>query len=121
MGIHGERNGGREGLATRLLVDVPLRGLLAAALNIPGELTHGYFAGQAHQTVLFEAIDGVLAHGDDVYNASLRNTPIGQLQDSHQRWVDEVLRYDPLEGPLSPAGYNSRIHHYEMARLFPSH
>jgi len=94
---------------------------LAAALNIPGELTHGYFAGQAHQTALFEAIDGVLAHGDDVYNASLRNTPIDQLLDSYQRWVDEVLRYDPLEGPLSPAGHNSRIHHYEMARLFPAH
>jgi hypothetical protein len=62
-----------------------------------------------------------LAHGDDVYNASLRNTPIDQLLDSHQRWVDEVLRYDPLEGPLSPAGHNSRIHHYEMARLFPAH
>jgi hypothetical protein len=93
---------------------------LAAALNIPGELTHGYFAGQAHQTALFEAVDGVLAHGDDVYNAALRNTPISQLLDSYQRWVDEVLRYDPLEGPLSPAGHNSRIHHYAMARLFPS-
>jgi hypothetical protein len=53
---------------------------------------------------LFEAVDGVLAHGDDVYNASLRNTPIGKLLDSYQRWADEVLRYDPLEGPLSPAG-----------------
>jgi hypothetical protein len=31
------------------------------------------------------------------------------------------LRYDALEGPLSPASYNSRIHHYEMARLFPAH
>lgn len=94
---------------------------LAAALNIPGELTHGYFAGQAHQTALFEAIDGVLAHGDDVYNASLRNTPGTQLLDSYQRWLDDVLRYDPLEGPLSPAGHNSRIHDYAMARLFPSH
>jgi hypothetical protein len=94
---------------------------LAAALNIPGRLTEGYFAGQGHQTALFEAVDGVLAHGDDVYAGSLRNTPVDQLLDSYQRWADEVLRYDPFEGPLSPAGYNSRIHHYELARRFPSH
>jgi hypothetical protein len=93
---------------------------LAAALNIPGELAHGYFAGQHHVSALFEAVDGVLAHGDDVYNAALSNTPAALLLDSHARWDDEVLRYKPLEGPLSPAGYNSRVNNYQLARLFPS-
>ena len=32
-----------------------------------------------------------------------------------------MLRYEPLAGPSCRAGYNSRAHGYEMARLFPSH
>jgi len=93
---------------------------LAAALNIPGDLEYGYFRGQHHLSAHFGAVDGVLAHGDDVYNASLSNTPAVELLDSYQRWSREVLRHKPLEGPLSPAGHNSRTHNYEMARLFPS-
>ena len=90
---------------------------LAAALNIPGATTRGYYAGTDHRTALFHATDQVLAHGDDVY---FGNVPSSYLLDRYARWANDVLAYAPYQGSSSPAGHNSQVHHYEVLRLFPS-
>ena len=61
--------------------------------------------------------DQVLAHGDDVYNGLLHNTPSELVLDSFARWQKDVLAYPPGD---RTAAYNSKVHDMDMARLHPS-
>jgi hypothetical protein len=96
---------------------VPYVMQLAAALNIPATGVSDYFDGLGHATALFPMTDQVLAHGDDVYNSLLRNTPDGSVLDSYARWQTDVLNYQPGD---QTAAYNSKKHDRDMARLHPS-
>src|SRR5204863_393269 len=70
-----------------------------------------------HATALFPATDQVLAHGDDVYNGLLLNTPTPLVLDSYARWQTEVLAYPPGG---ATAAYNSQTNDKQEARLHPS-
>jgi hypothetical protein len=96
---------------------VPYAMQLVAALNIPVDGLSDYFAGLGHATALFPMSDQVLAHGDDVYNGLLRNTPTALVLDSFARWQTEVLAYPPGN---ATAAYNSLAHDMDDARLYPS-
>ena len=93
---------------------------LAQAVNIPGNIVVGYYAGTQHSSALFKVTNQVLAHGDDPYNALLANTPAALVYDSYQRWAKEVLVYKPNAGAGSDLDYYSRKYTYTMDRLYPS-
>ena len=96
---------------------VPYAMQLAAALNVPVDGVSDYFDGLGHATALFPATDQVLAHGDDVYNGLLLNTPTRLVLDSYARWQAEVLAYPPGS---ATAAYNSQTNDKQEARLHPS-
>ena len=96
---------------------VPYAMQLAAALNVPVDGVSDYFDGLGHATALFPATDQVLAHGDDVYNGLLLNTPTRPVLDSYARWQAEVLAYPPGS---ATAAYNSQTNDKQEARLHPS-
>ncbi len=96
---------------------VPYALQLAAALNVPVDGVSDYFDGLGHATALFPATDQVLAHGDDVYNGLLLNTPTPLVLDSYARWQTEVLAYPPGS---ATAAYNSQTNDKQEARLHPS-
>jgi hypothetical protein len=93
---------------------------LAAALNIPGNTVRGYYGGVDHRSALFPAVDLVLDHGDAPYDALMDATPAGLIWDSYQRWVNEVLIYQPNQGPGSSAAYFSAKYHFTVGTLYPS-
>jgi hypothetical protein len=53
---------------------------LLRSLNIPGEETHGgEWFGTGHSSAVWPALERVMPHGDDIYNASLRATPVEEF------------------------------------------
>ena len=80
---------------------------LARTVNIPGFRYTGFYAGAGHSTAALPTVDGVLAHGDDLYNQLLWSVPTDLLLDSHAYWLTDVVIY-PEGDDL--AGFNSMIH-----------
>jgi len=99
---------------------VPFMQSLAQAMNIPSQVVTNYYAGKGHATASFSLTNQVFAHGDDPYNAILRNTPAATAIDSYDRWKKEVLIAEPGQGLYSDAGISSRTHNYENYRLYPA-
>lgn len=93
---------------------------LAIVYNIPCETTEGYYGGVGHRTALFKLTDQVLAHGDNIYEHYLLNTPSEQVLDDYQLWEDEILPY-PYSGVDSAVAHKSRIHDMENGIAYPSH
>lgn len=103
----------RHGCQTSALLVVHL----AKSLNIPGRYIIGYYAGGGHRSGLFEFNDQVLAHGDDLYNRLVSNTPSAELLDSYAFWQNEVMSHEKAD----PQGaHNSMIHNYENGKKYPS-
>lgn len=92
---------------------------LAIAYNIPCETTEGYYDGVGHRTALFKFTNQVLAHGDNVYEHFLLNTPSRELLDQYQFWKKEILPY-PYSGLSSDIGHKSEIHVMDNIITYPS-
>ena len=92
---------------------------LAIAYNIPCETMEGYYDGVGHRTALFKFTNQVLAHGDNVYEHFLLNTPSGELLDTYQFWEKEILPY-PYSGIGSDIAHKSEIHVMDNIITYPS-
>lgn len=108
----------KEGIARKGCQSIGIYNVQEAnALNIPGEFFNGYFNGEGHRSVKFELTDQVLAHGDDVYDAYLNNTPSSELMDRYTYWKENVLAYPKGE---EPGVHNSWVHIKKNEMKFPA-
>ena len=62
---------------------------LLRSLNIPGEETHGgEWFGVGHSSAVWPALEGVMPHGDDIYNALLWAAPVEEFLPPFEFYAD---------------------------------
>jgi len=69
-----------------------LSGLLRC-VNIPAFIHENYYNGSGHSTASFPSIDGVLGHGDNLYNSNLVNLSGLGILDSLTYWNANIFPF----------------------------